>query len=296
MRSDRRHELQQNELSAQLERVSDTVKQNATLLTSVVVGAIVIVVAGVWFVNQRASAQSEAWSRLRPSAETTDTAALLAQYQAVANENVTPAITRSAYLQIGSTAMSELRRNRPQTEAPNPERRAELREKAQKAFENVVANPGDDVTALGRALMGLGVLAEDAGKFDDARKFYEKVLAHDVLKTTPIGKEAAYRLNHMDEWATLIEFPEPVVPPMLAAPEADAAPGVFTPPADLTTIQSMPEAGADAHPSDEAPAAPSTTDAPEGDAAPDADADATAPPADDAGQADDETAPEGSPQ
>lgn len=267
MRSDRRHELQQNELSAQIDKVSESIKQNATLLTTIIVGAVVIIGGGIWFVNQRASAQNSAWSRLQPNPDEKDPTILIAQYEAVAKDNISPEITRSAYLRIGDTAMMELSSNRDPSEAPNPERREVMRTKARAAFEKIVANPGKDLTALGRALMGLGILAEDEGNFDKAREYYEKAKSQSNLEEMPFAKEAGYRLAHMSEWNTMIEFPDPVVPPLLEAPEgtSDVPAGTFVPPVDLSSIPSMPEvekkstdenAGADDSPTDDA-----TTDA-----------------------------------
>lgn len=244
MRSDRRHELQTNELSTQIEKVSETVKQNATLLTAIVGGAIVVVSVGIWFVNQRATAQTDAWSRLAvTNAQDAEPAELISQFEAVAKDNVTPEITRSAWLKVGRTAIGELIKDRPETETPDPDARKELLTKAEAAFNAVVANPGKDVTALGRALMGLGTLAEDRGEFDKAKGYYEKVKSNKELQETPIAREAEYRLAHIDEWSTMITFAEPAPTPLL--PEGatnSSADGVFTPPADLKPMVEVPPA------------------------------------------------------
>ncbi len=228
MRSDRRHELQTNELSTQIEKVSETVKQNATLLTAVIGGAIVVIAVGVWFVNQRANAQSDAWSRLGAAgAADASTSELLADYEAVAKDNVSPAITRSAYLMIGRTALEKLRQNRDQSEAADSDARKEMLSRAENAFNAVASNPAGDFTALGRALMGLGTIAEDRGEFDRAKSYYEKVKANDKLKATPIADEAEFRLAHMSEWSTMIEFPEPPSI-LLTTPETTPPPSAST--------------------------------------------------------------------
>lgn len=242
MRSDRRHELQTNELSTQIEKVSESVKQNATLLTAIVGGAIVVIVVGIWFVNQRANAQSDAWSRLRVNRnDNTPATELLTKFEAVAKDNVSPAITRSAWLKVGQTAMFELMQNRDPNEAPDPEARKKLQASAEEAFKSVVANPGNDFTALGRALMGLGTIAEDRGEFDKAKDYYEQVVSNGKLKTTAIAGEAQYRIDHMQEWARMIEFPQ-AVPPMLADPNANTGPtpGVFQPPVDIKPMTEVP--------------------------------------------------------
>ncbi|MCB9858017.1 MAG: hypothetical protein H6818_20220 [Phycisphaerales bacterium] len=236
MRSDRRHELQTNELSTQLEKVTESVKQNATLLTAIVGGAIVVVAIGIWFVNQRATAQTDAWSRLAVSnADDAAPADLISKFEAVAKDNVTPEITRSAWLKVSRTALSQLIKDRPETEAPDPEARKELLASAEEAFNAVVANPGKDITALGRALMGLGTIAEDRGEFDKAKGYYEKVKSNKALQETPIAREAEYRLAHIGEWSTMITFAEPAPTPLLpeGATNTSPAPGVFTPPADV---------------------------------------------------------------
>lgn len=254
MRSDRRHELQTNELSTQLEKVSEHVKQNATLLTAIVGGAIVVVVGGIWFVNQRASAQTAAWSKLSPG-DTSDATPedLISQYESVAREKVTPAITRSAWLMVGRTAMFELMKNRDANVAPDPEAREKMRKAAEEAFSAVVADPGNDFTALGRSLMGLGIIAEDRGEFDAAKEHYEKVLGNEKLKKTPIGEEARYRLDHLSDWDKMITFPEPEVPPMLAPTE-----GVFNPAGDAKPMKEVtpPPAATKSEPAAESPAAP----------------------------------------
>lgn len=285
MRSDRRHELQTNELSTQIEKVSETVKQNATLLTAVIGGAIVVIAVGVWFVNQRANAQSDAWSRLG-AAGTADasTSELLADYEAVAKDNVSPAITRSAYLMIGRTALEKLRQNRDQSEAADPDGRKELRSRAEAAFNAVVSNPADDFTALGRALMGLGTIAEDRGEFDKAKSYYEKVKANDKLKATPIADEAEYRLAHMSEWSTMIEFPEPpsillttpeTTPPPSASSFTGAAP--IKPMTEVTPTDDSTDGSTD----------DATTDADDADATDAEGADASADGADDVASDDD---------
>ena len=243
MRSDRRHELQQNELSAQIDKVSESIKQNATLLTTIIVGAVVIIGGAIWFVNQRASAQSNAWSRLQPNPDEKDASILISQYESVAKDNVSPEITRSAYLRVADTALFELRSNRDQSEAPDPKLRKQMHEKAKASFEKIVSMAGNDLTARGRALMGLGVLAEDAGDFEKAKSYYEKVQSDAKLKETPIAREAAYRLAHMNEWNAMIEFPEPEVPPLLESPEgaAETPAGTFKPPVDISSIPTMSE-------------------------------------------------------
>lgn len=225
MRKDRRHELQENELSTQLERVSETVKQNATMLTAIVGAAIVIVVGAIWFYNQKANAQNAAWSRLGATNASDNTPAteLISRYETVAKEKVTPAITRSAWLKVGQTAVYKLMQDRDPNEAIDPDARKELLASAEDAFNAVVADPGNDITALGRALMGLGRIAEDRGDFDKAKEYYERVTSNDKLKETPIAEEAEYRLSHMEDWATMIEFPEPEVPPLIEAPEGGAS-------------------------------------------------------------------------
>jgi len=212
MKSERRHELQQDELSVQIEKVSESVKQNAATIIGVVVAVVALLAAGAYFMNQRANAKDQAYATLfTPNAENEDPAAQIAEFRQVAKENVTPAITVQAWMNIGDTAMQYIYRNRPETEAADPEKRTQMLKEADEAFNKVLSVAGDDLTAKGRAHIGLGLVAEARGEFDAARKHFEAVASGKQFELTGLKTQAQYRIDHIDNWKNPITFPEPVV-------------------------------------------------------------------------------------
>jgi len=212
MKSERRHELQQDELSVQIEKVSESVKQNAATIIGVVVAVVAILAAGAWFMNQRTTAKNEAYATLfTPTATNEDPAAQIAEYRQVAKDNVTPAITVQAWMNIGDTALQYIYRKRPETEAPDPEKRAKMLTEAEEAFNKILGIAGNDLTAKGRAHIALGLIAEARGEFDAARKHYESVASGKQFELTGLQDQAQYRIDNMESWSEPITFPEPVV-------------------------------------------------------------------------------------
>lgn len=212
MKSERRHELQQDELAVQIEKVSESVKQNAATIIGVVIAVVAILSGGIWFLNQQASAKDQAFQQLMGSgAADSDPELLIAQYRQVAKDQVSPTITRQAWLRIGDTALQYLFRARSETEAPDPKKHDAMLGEAEAAFDKVLTIAGNDVTALGRAHMGLGVIAETRGEFDNARTLYEKITKDKKFERTGLITEAEYRLANMENWSQTITFPEPKI-------------------------------------------------------------------------------------
>lgn len=212
MKSERRHELQQDELSVQIEKVSESVKQNATLVTAIVAGVVVIATGSIYFFNQRANAQHEAFGKLSMmDMPSEDVDMELAQYRQVARDNVSKPITISAWLRLGDRAMEEVFANRSETEARDEAAQKKYLDEAEEAFKAVAGIAGNDLTAYGRAVMGLGVVAESRGDFDAAKAQYKKIVDDNRFKHTPLPAEAKYRIENLDKWSNPIEFPLPQV-------------------------------------------------------------------------------------
>ena len=212
MKSERRHELQQDELAVQIEKVSESVKQNAATIIGVVVAIVALLAGGAWFMNQKAAAKDQAYQALMtPEAAEADPEAQIAQYRQVAQDNVSPAITVQAWLRIGDTALQYVYRQRSETEAPDPAKHKAMLDEAEGAFKKLVSIAGKDLTALGRAHMGLGVVAEARGDFDAARTHYEKVADGKQFEHTGLQTEARYRIDNLDSWNETITFPEPEI-------------------------------------------------------------------------------------
>lgn len=221
MKTTRRQELRTNELSHQIEQISNYLKDHAAVLTAAVVGAVVIIGGIFWYYNHQTSRSSKAWAQLMPTSpdEESSTSMLIERYKSVAQEQVSPEITRAAWLKVGNAALSELIPVNKESDAETentvdddkPDRDT-LMETAKDAFQEVIRMGDDDLTAYGRSLVALGILEENKRQFDEARKWYQKLVDDDRLENTPFKMEARFRLEGMVGWSEPVEFPPPPPP------------------------------------------------------------------------------------
>jgi len=218
MKTTRRQELRTNELSQQIDQAGDYVKQNATILTLVIVVAAVVVIGGFWFSNRQNTIEADAWADLRAPEADEDAMEVIGHYQDVADDRISEAITTTALLRIGDLALAEVGNPAPASDdgsQPTTDP-AEFTAKARAAFQQIITNASDDLTAYGHALMAMGIIEENAGDFEKARQWYDRVAKAEKLANTPFKAEAAYRLASLDTWSQEIVFPAP--PPIEAGP------------------------------------------------------------------------------
>lgn len=222
MKTTRRQELRTNELSQQIEQVRNSLKENATTITAVVVVVAALSFGGYWYYGQQSSRLEDAYSQLGQVSAGDEPADRLKRFQAVAREQINPTLTVTAWSRVGDLALSLLTApanpavvdpaNPTDAPAPPPDRE-ELIPAAEEAFTNVLAQATDDPLARGHAMIAMGVLDENRRQFEKARQWYEKVLADDRLKDLPFQSEAEFRLAGLKTWSKPADFPPP--PPMV---------------------------------------------------------------------------------
>jgi hypothetical protein len=189
MKSDRRHELQTNELADWLGQRLEAFKPHATSIT---IGAAILLVAvlgSIWYFGGEDKASAKSWS----------------QYFAAFNDREPgKALEKLAADQPGSTAalwalQSVGDMNVAQGAAmlfSDREEAKKLLEKAELAYKQVEAGATDPMLKA-RARLGLGKVYESRLKPDDARRYYEVVA--ESHKETAIGKEAAADVRRMND-------------------------------------------------------------------------------------------------
>ncbi|MFQ5429791.1 MAG: hypothetical protein ACE5E1_05720 [Phycisphaerae bacterium] len=264
MKTARRQELRKNDLSSQIEQIGDYIKKNATTLTITIVGAAVVVGGGLWYYNQRTTRAMDAWAQLALPEADEGASLLIDRYEELAQEAINPALTRAAWLKVGETALAELNNPTPDADAADADSetdRSALILTAKEAFTHVLELAGDDTTARGRAMIALGILEENAGRFEEARGWYEKIKKDERLAGLPFQSEADYRLAGLTTaWAQVAPFPPP--PPMVLLDQNNPAiqptpvsPGaVQTTPIQAKRIEGFPQESAPLAPSAPPPA------------------------------------------
>lgn len=242
MKTTRRQELRTNELSQQIDQAGEYVKQNAAIFTLVLVIAAALVIGGFWYKNRQNTIEADAWGKLAAPVENEDAMTVIDRYQAVADEHISDAVTTTALLRVGDFALAEIANPTPASEdgsQPGSDV-AELTAKARAAFQKVIASASDDLTAFGHALMAMGIIEENAGQFDKARQWYDRLAKEKRLANTPFKAEAEYRLAGLDSWSQEVVFPPP--PPMEPGPPTPLGldtPFDLSPTTPGTTIQRL---------------------------------------------------------
>jgi predicted negative regulator of RcsB-dependent stress response len=93
MRTERRQDLRTNELSQHLDAVRDYAKQNAALLTIIVVAAAILVGAGFAYAKWQNDRRMEAWDQVEGADATANATKAIDDLEAVAAKNLTPGLT-----------------------------------------------------------------------------------------------------------------------------------------------------------------------------------------------------------
>jgi hypothetical protein len=207
MKTQRRHELQTNELADHLGRYLQTIRPYQNVILTGVVAVIVIVVGVMWFSNQRAAKAAASWSdyygamaEQRPEAledmaqfHSGTTAALWA-WQAAGDMN----------LANGAGLMFQDR----------DEAETKLKD-AEKNFKAVEQGAAKYPDLLRRARFGLAQVYETLCDVSKAQDYYQQVAQS--APDSALGKLAADRLDRltdpsMEKWYNWFERQEPAPP------------------------------------------------------------------------------------
>ncbi|MBX3394233.1 MAG: hypothetical protein KF841_02580 [Phycisphaerae bacterium] len=234
MKAERRQELRTNELSQHLDKLGESFKRNSTLLTAVIVGALVVVMASYWYTNHRAATIDSNVAELSFDSTNEDLPGFIERCKAVAGRGISPEVTQMAWLRIGAACLGELTRplNPADGSAPSKMSREAMAAAAKEGFSRALTTTSKDAVTRASAMFGLALLDEDAGNFDAARQQYEKIKADPSLADSPFVAQATYRLNQLSHWAEPVVFAAPPpMPEFPAAPSgASAIPGLTVPP------------------------------------------------------------------
>lgn len=213
MRTERRQELRTNELSHQLDEVREYAKKNATVLTVVIVGAAVVVGASFAYAKWQGGRQLEAWSTIERSDPDVSPRKAIEDLEAVAKQNLAPSLNVAALLKMAETAMRA--RSVPgeataeNTAGPSAPAKIDWAAKARDSYTEILKKHGDDAIGSLQAMIGLGVLAEDEGRYAEAREWYKKVIDDPRSAALPLALQAEYRLENLDRWSTPVVFARP---------------------------------------------------------------------------------------
>jgi tetratricopeptide (TPR) repeat protein len=230
MKTARRQELRTNELSVQIDQISETVKKNYTSIIAIAVAAAVIVGGLYWYVTSSRNRLMDGWAALSVREEKSDADHDISRMEEVINQNLDPKLTAAAWLKVGQTSMAQYTWPSAGADAGSTGDPKWL-EKSQNAYTSALATNVLDKNGVADATIHLGLIAENKGDFDKAAEQYRKVINDTAYAGTPFFEQAEFRLKNIDKWRSAVVFAPP--PPKLTPTTASA------PSPDMPTVIDM---------------------------------------------------------
>lgn len=268
MKTERRHELQKNELADWIGHQFDRVRPHGkTILAASILGAAVIIAAMV-ILQDREVSQDTAWTDFHMYAGSRDSSALAELAK------------QHSGTQVGlwareAQARLDLERGIASLYTNRDDAMMALND-ARKGFADVVAGATSKPELLQLALFGLGEAQEAAGNLDAAREYYQQV--SEKFPDTVIGKQAASRLKTLKDPKVVSfynwfakqkprpssQFSMPGMPNMQNMPGTPGLPADLHPLPDLPDLPPAPEGSPVTAPAD-VPTSPAPGSPPKGD-------------------------------
>ena len=189
MRSERRHELQQNELADWLTDGIETVKPYVNVILGLTILILIVVVGGTWWVQQSSAESAEAWDSYYlalTSGKAAELSAVAKDYPDAKAARWAEVVAADMYLGSGC---NQLFSNRADANI-------EL-DKAAELFLQVI----NKSVLLDRATFGLAQTREAMGELDEAKTLYEKVTQS--WPNSPFAEISARRLKALEQPSTL---------------------------------------------------------------------------------------------
>jgi hypothetical protein len=190
MKTERRHELQTNELAVWLTDAVEVAKPYARLLTGIVLAAVVLSIFYVVMTRRSKEAEERGWTEHFIAAASEDATDL----EQVAREHPGTTVATWSHIKLGDRHLNEgidLRfRNRAKAEE-------ELRV-AEESYQAALADA--EVLAQQRATLGLARVYETQQEFDKARKHYQAL--KDGWPEGVLAELAARRLADLERQRT----------------------------------------------------------------------------------------------
>ncbi len=196
MKSEERHELSQNDLELQLQRVWYWFLKNWHIPLLIVALCLLAYQGYNWWQTKKEIARQESWSELSLAAEGDNVAPKL---RSVISKYDDPTVRAFAYLQLGDLYNQFVLLGTPSDGFRGLKAtRQEALTEAHNAYDKVISDYDNQKLAVTLAKLGLGRISESQGAWDKAAALYKEVAAD---KDSPAyAAEAQRRLEQLPKW------------------------------------------------------------------------------------------------
>ncbi|MBN1764226.1 MAG: hypothetical protein JW860_03130 [Sedimentisphaerales bacterium] len=246
MKSEERHKLKANELKETIEYLKDFFSRHGTLIFSIVIITLVALWGGNWLLKSRnvekieqyndlQLAISQIYSFQQNAAKAARNPSMDSSYSNTPDNIInslnlltrddTTAVGMMALLQQAETIRSQILFSQQLSE----DEKAQLCDRAEKIYDHVIMQYPHEVRAVGWAQTGKGIIAEERGQWDQARKIYEDIALNqgEFYAGTIFPVQARKRLEILDELKNPVIFlpvpPEPMITPVFETPESEVS-------------------------------------------------------------------------
>jgi len=210
MKSQRRHDLQQNTLSMKLGKGLSFLRVHSTIILWCLLGVAIVVLGATWVVKNARANEHLVQSQYARLAQTPPGGLeRVEDLKAIVDQNHQP-YSALAAAEIGNDFTSRLIANWNTLLA---EERQEYRNSANQWFEKVLMEYPTQDQAVAKARLGLARIAESWGEYDRAEELYQQVMQMDTLAGHSVMLLARQGLSTLPELkkAQVSIWPDPVI-------------------------------------------------------------------------------------
>jgi len=214
MKSERRHELRENDLSHFLATARDYLSENGGRVGLAVFAVIAVIAIVSFAVRSRAAASEDVWRRKTQLSFEDPKASLesIPSLRTLADESSNRAFVLSCLMDWGQQALRMAR------EVPWPPDK-QFNDLAEEAFRRMLSQFPDNPLARGVALSGLATVEENRflldgnlAHKDKAKEFLTEIINSPTLNGMPFQRLAIERRDALDETFVTIRFDNPPPP------------------------------------------------------------------------------------
>lgn len=202
MKSEERHELKTNELQENLQQIIAFAREHGTRLLVGAVLVVAAVAAGFYWNYTRAQAVDQEWTQLQSILESgIGTEELPAgELERLAMEATQPQLAAQAWATLGNHNIYKVLRAEDDAEA------TAAADAARRAYQEIISKYPSQLISAGSAHLGLAILAENDGDWEQAREHYTQITSNQQYAAWPIMELAVQRKNDLATWDEPVVF------------------------------------------------------------------------------------------